>query len=274
MTILATPAEMQEALARGRVPSCYPWYDAHTMVRYLSSEGFMRKVKCGKTARPWTFVNPGDRLDPTQVWVGFEVESGYNDADTYVAAMRHLEDSSYRVCVDNEGTGAFMAEITFEPVNLSDLRTSAGPEEIIRMSRTMRPARHHYDAMVGTHLNMSTPAMRQRSVVDNYYTLTAAIGGVMDGLSPAAKFSITGRRRVYVGRPEYHARDEQRRIEFKWFNTTYMRTRWERYCEVTEAVARFVQDEEQHFDESYFRSGAGARFRNVINSLLPEHLRT
>jgi hypothetical protein len=96
----------------------------------------------------------------------------------------------------------------------------------------------------------------------------------MRELSSAAKFSITGRRRVYVGRPEYHRHEEQRRIEFKWFNTTYVRTRWERYCAVTEAVARFVQDEEHYFGENYSRPAAAFRFRNVVNSLLPEHLRT
>lgn len=294
MTILATAEEMQRSLGSGvlrnqvvvvsRRPFSNEYMTPRMYVEHFN-EDFMRKARCGKTIRPWTFVNPADHLDPSQVWVGFEVESGYRSMEDYNQAMRLLEDSDYRVCVDPEGTGEVPAEITFAPVNLSDLRRCAGPEHIISLAQLVSPARHRADAAVGTHLNLSTPAMRDDTFLSSaetrnyfYIGLCLVMGDVLMGMSGRARSRITGRARVYRTRPEYHAGfgSDPRRIEFKWFNTTYQARRWERYCEVTDAVAQFVLDEERHASlrNSVAVNETYERFRAVINSLLPENLRT
>lgn len=195
----------------------------------------LTQLRFGKHVRPWFFVDPSSVLPADQVWVGFEVETGYTNRAALTQAIGKLARCKQLVALDVEGSGSYPLEVTFFPVALGDMEVKSGPLRIINMVRGNPPAGHDpMVSMVGTHFNFSTPGMRQRH---NPTFSTSAVGQAIARLGDARRELLFGRRNVYGPVPYWHGTH----VECKWFNTTYDKKVWARYCRVIRAFVAEVQ---------------------------------
>lgn len=198
-----------------------------------------RTLRFSKNVRPWFFVSPASVLPADEVWVGFEVETGYDNAETLRSAVQTLGRCRQLVAIDVEGSGRCPVEITFFPVALSDMEKKGGPSRIISMAKKHTPAVHAPSACVGTHFNFSTPYMRstRRHPFSCY-----SVGGGINMLRDEERLLLFGRGRVYGPAPYVHAADDSIHVECKWFNTTYDPAVWARYCRVMRGfLARVIE---------------------------------
>jgi len=218
-------------------PTEADWEEGYALLQ----EALRSCIFIGKHIRPWDFVRPSEVNDPNQIWVGFEVETGFQTSNQRAAALEALQKTKrHTVCLDSEGEGAAV-EITFMPRNLSDLDKS-GPGYLLNMYE--KNPSWVYDkggAYVGTHLNFSTPSMR--GTVTRRISAGEALRGVGDaiahGLTADQRLAIFGRSSVYGPQPYTHPTPH---VECKWFRTTYQRPRWNAYKHVSK---RFVERVEE-----------------------------
>lgn len=129
--------------------------------------------RLGKGYRPWDLINVTAKLDKTQPWIGVEYETGYKTNAAYQSVVNYLWQNHPFTAIDREGCGAYPCEITFSPVNMNDFMTPdyAMDKLIGWMNENDAKKPGHAGSMVGTHVNVSTPAYRnaeatqQRTVV-------------------------------------------------------------------------------------------------------------
>lgn len=207
-------------------------------------------LKFGKSTRPWFFINPASVLPADQVWVGFEVETGYRSREDLTTALGKLARCKQLIALDVEGSGAQPLEVTFFPVALADIEKKGGPSRIIDMYTSVSPAIHRPDGLVGTHFNFSTPTMRSSGL---RFRLRD-VGTAIHRLTGNQRVLLFGRSRVYGPTPYWRGSH----VECKWFNTTYNKSVWKRYCRVIRAFVAEVQAVE---------AGAPQRWNAFFNTL-------
>jgi len=207
-------------------------------------------LKFGKSTRPWHFVSPASVLPADQVWVGFEVETGYHSREALTTALGKLARCKQLIALDVEGSGRQPIEVTFFPVALADMEKKGGPSRIINMSTSVPPATHDPDRLVGTHFNFSTPTMRSSGIQFD----VNGVGHAIQNLTGEQRELLFGRSRVYGPTPYWQGTH----VECKWFNTTYNKSMWKRYCRVMRAFIAEVQAVE---------AGAPQRWGAFFNTL-------
>lgn len=116
----------------------------------------------GKWIRPWDIVPPEKRLDKDKVWVGWEMETGFNSPNHFYNALKWFDNRVKGGCYDQEGSGSYCCEFTFYPTHLEDIQHKGGPNRLIkRLTKgDITPAVHDPDEHIGTHANISTPKSR------------------------------------------------------------------------------------------------------------------
>lgn len=156
-----------------------------------------------KDNRPWHIVDFSKRLDPTQPWVGFEFETGFDDKQEYQKFIRWLWKHKH-VAIDREGTGKYPVEVAFPPQELRDMLKNKHLllkcVEFVHRAK-MTPALNPTTFTrrdVGIHAGISTPKFRSATYmqkVDAVYALSAILGK----LSVAQKKEIYGRSALHWG---------------------------------------------------------------------------
>lgn len=223
----------------------------------------------GKQLRPWNVVPPASKLDASQVWAGFEMETGYSTTARRLAAIQWFDKTIKRGCYDREGSGQACVEFTFYPTELSKIDT-CDVTKLIKLAQTIPPAPHNSETYIGTHVNISTPASRQGRRI-NTHTIATAIGF----LSDTERRALFGRGRTYSGIVYSHPSH----YEFKVFNTTYNLNRWKAYCVTVRKLVEVIQYLEDSYNPAPTISSAyyyvpdrdaAVVIRDMLRSAIPE----
>lgn len=203
-----------------------------------------------KLTRPWSLVNMSDKLDPEQAWMGFEFETGWDNHRDYERAMAFLIDKLDHVAVDREGTGSYVAEITFPPENFNDYTDGKASiqkfydhlyETDNRMASSLG-----YAEYAGTHVNISTPAWRKN-------LMSCRSGSLLGRLNHSLQ-CVKDKRKVFGRTPYgygYSRGDTQGNswIEFKLFLSKPTREEFEHYVSVSQRLAVCIERMAQERDE-------------------------
>ena len=253
-----------------------------------------------KGTRPWDLqdIRP---LDPKQVWVGLEYETGFASREQRDAAFDFAWAAFDGLTIDGEGVGAYIGEFTFSPNTLSDFIAGQTDMDNFMRWRERVNSRHPSGASTsgsGIHLNVSTPMLRQ---LDQDHTqagqqfLTAVLGTTAATISNSLRTQSTRQCHNLFGRqhPYGFAFNVGKHIEFKLFRTVDKLTDWQAYkpvmlklVRVVEAVSEYTKEEfsvtpaSEHFEYvrrnyglpsalgQYYATGITLKFHEVITAYM------
>lgn len=205
-----------------------------------------------KHDRPWVLVDLTRALDPTQPWIGFEFETGFDDKDQYTKFINFLWNQDH-TAIDREGTGKYPVEVAFAPQNLSDVLAgkSTLQQTIEFVEREgMKPARNPTTFTkrdVGIHAGLSTP--KQRALGDGALRelcvkLSRALGEHCEYGDNENKYEPTKEQKeLLYGRSELYwgsANARHKYIELKMFRAIPETERIKGYIQVVARVAKLV----------------------------------
>lgn len=254
-----TPQELVEASHLGKIIHYYD--DAHAMYPLLRRTGgpvtleraraIIRSVKettlktrQGKINRPFELVPLQSRLDPDQPWIGWEIECGWANQESYHEVVEYIWNYHRHVTIDTEGHGNYPSEITFPPQNADKmfsgkaqvhrfLKWVARREDVIPSYWTTRQA-------IGTHLNISTPKYRELCARTLYNSdIAPRISSLLRELTDDQKQQLFGRRNPY-GYAYSNGQGANSWIEFKLFHSTLNPAQFAGYCRVAERMTKLV----------------------------------
>lgn len=219
----------------------------------------IRAHSMGKGARPWELVPVTKNLDPDDVWIGVEWETGFPSLETYRQVLDYTWATYHFVTVDAEGVGPFFGEYTFAPTNGADFFGGTSPFDGVRQymreqgiavpttfkdiqfpdldsefMRSLRGTYRHSNYLVsnwdwaggqdmrkgsGIHVNISTPTQRRSSI--RIEKICTAMNKYLSQLSSAQARELFGREPY--GFAFARSSEEGGRLtwlEFKLFQTT------------------------------------------------------
>lgn len=219
----------------------FPYYDlrraCYTEVRNYISKGMF----IGKSLRPWNIIPTNTVLPEDEVWVGFEVETGYPTLTGFKSAIKWVDKNTDRSCYDREGSGRFPVEFTFYPTTLDKMEWDSGPASLIRYGKKNPPSGHSPLRMIGTHANISTPKYRSSANSSIAYdSLSSKMSRAMIGINRKERGILFGREGQYRCEPVCF----DTHMEYKWFNTTYDIRVWQGYCLVIKSVIKMMEEYE------------------------------
>lgn len=198
-----------------------------------------------KSNRPWYIADISAQLDPEQTWIGVEFETGFNGISNYRRAMNYIWNHLRYVAIDREGCGEYATEITFPPQNLSKYEEGKSNIHKLyswlgRQERNGGLADMTNQTMVGTHINISTPAFR--ALAEN--TLTPST--ICAIINRSLHSTTADERRQLFGRNPYgfgylRSSGSDRWIEFKLFKSTASVAEFNGYIEVAKKIAEAME---------------------------------
>lgn len=194
----------------------------------------------GKYGRPWD-LDPKfiERLDPDQVWWGFEFETGYRTKEDQIEVLSHTWDTWDGVAFDSEGEGYWATEITFPPQEMAKYEDgTADAMQFMKYLTDNKDKTYCSGAVfVGTHFNLRIPGIG----VDDCGRLARGLSRSLRtmGYEDSDRFEeMFGRRDMYGffgGRGEEHPY-----LEGKLFRTTYDWEQFQQYIEVCKLLTRMA----------------------------------
>jgi hypothetical protein len=226
---------------------------------YLVNTGYLPY----KSLRPWELNSElYSALDQNAPWWGWEFETGYQTKVGCATVVGHVWDTWDHVCFDGEGEGRFISEITFAPVETSKFADRSAPAyqfmQYLSDNRELT-LRTNYDA-VGTHLNFSTPAIRNDKGPHLMAFVAASINNTIHSLSRDStnpRKRLFGREHIYGGcfdrgDNEYYVtnnRSGMKWIECKLFRTTYTIEEYDQYVRTAAGIMKCVDALEKMWAE-------------------------
>lgn len=223
-----------------RIPVSFTMEDVEKFldgVHGLIAEG---RFLTWKAMRPWDIVNLNENLDATKVWIGWEIETGWSTTDARKSAIADLLSSYNHVALDDEGP-CHGAEMTWAPANEGKYEGEHPLLYVADLAAKYEVYRHDIDSCTGTHVNISTPTIRD---MERSYTAEAvnALNHGLHSLSNDQREELFGRPVLYGG---FFCREGY--VEGKLFNTTYDKEEAKVYISVAsrlsdllESLAKFV----------------------------------
>lgn len=209
-------ATAEEIVASGRIYGVYTLSQAHEYLQ-RTLDAALDNNQGNKDDRPWHIVDFSKRLDPTQPWIGFEFETGFDDKQEYQKFIRWLWEQRY-VAIDREGTGNYPVEVAFPPQELQDVLKNGHLllkcVEFIHHSK-LTPALNPTTFTrrdVGIHAGISTPKFRS-ATYGQKADAVCALSAILNNLSVEQKKELYGRSALYWGTA--HLRESY--VELKMF---------------------------------------------------------
>ena len=193
-----------------------------------------------KAMRPWDIVNLNESLDATKVWIGWEIETGWRTLDARKSAISDLLSSYNHVALDDEGP-CHGAEMTWSPANEGKYEGEHPLLYVAGLADKYEVYRHDPEDCTGTHVNISTPTIRD---MGREYVAEAvnAMNHGLHSLDDNQREELFGRPVLYGG---FFGREGY--VEGKLFNTTYDKEEAKVYISVAsrlsdllESLAKFV----------------------------------
>lgn len=223
-----------------RIPDSFTMEDVEKFldgVHGLIADGYFL---AWKAMRPWDIVNLNETLDATKVWIGWEIETGWNTLDARKSAVSDLLSSYNHVALDEEGP-CYGAEMTWAPANEGKFEGEHPLLYVSDLADKYEVYRHDPEDCTGTHVNISTPTIRD---IKRDYVAEAvnAMNHGLHSLDHNQREALFGRPVLYGG---FFVRDGY--VEGKLFNTTYDKEEAKVYISVAsrlsdllESLAKFV----------------------------------
>lgn len=195
-----------------------------------------------KCFRPWEVVDLYSDLDQDKVWIGWEVETSWASSFDRAGAMRTLLTNYNHVCVDPEG-GYHGLEMTWAPKEI-DFYDEENKHPLLFAAGLGYQREEHspYD-MVGTHINISTPSVREASQIV-YESVCSALNNSLSTLTDSEREKFFGREDLYGGffiRGNGYSEGSTKWYEGKLFNSTYDADIAEGYIEVGNRLANLAE---------------------------------
>lgn len=186
-----------------------------------------------KDNRPWEIVDFTKKLDPTETWIGFELETGFDNKKEYHQFIRWLWDQEY-VAIDREGTGKYPVEVAFPPQTLSDVEKNghllARCVDFIHetgLTPALNPTTFTCRD-VGVHAGISTARWRSASYEAQYIS-TGKLAGILYQLTDEQMDELYGRHELHWDTA--HKREGY--VELKMFRAIPESERINGYIDVT-----------------------------------------
>lgn len=231
-----TPPSWYNAVDRESALQCF-----EQIKDYIVRHGYLN----GKLLRPW-FLDAGltDNLDRSQVWWGWEFETGYISSNARAQAISHCWDNYDGVVFDAEGEGNAAVEITFTPEEEGKFRDGTG--QAMRFMQWVSDNRsitqRGSNSGVGTHLNMSHPGMTPDNVNMVANGMNRTVGALEqeeDGIGNI-RHALFGRSNLYGG---FYPQNMGGKVwtEGKLFRTTYSMTEFQRYLRTGHGLSRCLE---------------------------------
>lgn len=180
-----------------------------------------------KALRPWVVCDVTAELPKDQPWIGWEIETGWNSQEERRRVIDLFNARYNYSCTDDEGWGPHQVELTFSPQTPDFYSKRDNPLHplLFVANHKARANEHEPRAMVGTHVNFSTPAFRTAPYRVQQW-VEGAINNSLVTLSYAEKEELFGRGSLYAGCFLRGDNDEEsvegvRWLEGKLFNSTY-----------------------------------------------------
>lgn len=218
----------------------------------------IRSHSMRKGARPWELVPVTKKLDPNDVWIGVEWETGFPSLETYQQVLDYTWATYHFVTVDAEGVGPFYGEYTFAPINGAAFFGGTSPFDGVRQymreqgiaiptthediqfpdldsefMRSMQGTYRHNNYLQdnwnwtgdlrkgwGIHINISTPIQRGSSMRSE--KICTAMNKYLSQLSVAQARELFGREPYgfAFSRRSEEGGNRLTWLEFKLFQTT------------------------------------------------------
>ena len=257
---ICTPERLLRVAAGARGNLAYlPFYE-HTAVRSFMYAAANSTVSLADAERAvegireilssrYYYTNKGGRLwnldptyfadlDQTQPWIGWEFELGYRSRDALREAILYAYDNFEGATFDCEGDGTSAVEITFPPQELSRLSDGTLNSDMFMQWNCANHPRIGYNSgqsYVGTHLNVSTPAMRSAG---SHYSMNRVSTFLVNTLR--FLMYVNGRRLELLGRETLYGLcfDQGTYMELKWFRSPTTQARWDTYKRVAAAIVK------------------------------------
>lgn len=184
-----------------------------------------------KGIRPYVY-DSFDHLDRSEVWWGFEFETGYGtkaERDQAIEFAWNVANDG--VTFDGEGEGNYRSEITFSPAEQSKFVDGTAPAtQFMRYIAANQLGQNNGGTYIGTHFNLSVPR------VDSHSVISRVLNNSMHHLPTASvRQRLFGRSQIYAG-----CINHDQWIECKIFRTTYNAETWERYVRVCQAMSKIA----------------------------------
>lgn len=189
-----------------------------------------------KGTRPWEIINVTKRLDPTQVWIGYEFETGFDDKNQYDKAVNWLWNNAENFVIDREGVGEYPCEFTFSPVNLDQFMSKdyVIDKFLVKLNEIGETERilDEWGAQVGMHVNMSGPNIRNCTDLQALANLLSCSIGALSHEQARTLFGRQPYGYIYE-----RSANGQVWLEGKLFNSTHDINKWNEYKAVSNNLA-------------------------------------
>lgn len=195
------------------------------------------KFPAWKALRPWGIVDMSAKLDENKPWIGWEIETGWNNPASRNRVMAKFLNENHHVAVDSEGP-EYGAELTWAPANNGEYEGKHPLLFVCDVAAEEGENRYEHESFehVGTHVNVSTPSSRKLN--------PEQMGAVANALNLALvdEFSFDDFEEVF-GRGEMYGGffNQGKWIEGKLFNTTYDAGEAKGYMLVAKRLADAVE---------------------------------
>lgn len=195
------------------------------------------KFPAWKTLRPWGIVDMSAKLDENKPWIGWEIETGWNNSAARNRVMAKFLNENHHVAVDNEGP-EYGAELTWAPANNGEYEGKHPLLFVCDVAAGEGENRYEHEAFehVGTHVNVSTPSSRKLNDVQMDSVANALNLALVDEFSFDDFENVFGRGEMYGG-----FFDQRKWIEGKLFNTTYDADEAKGYMLVAKRLAGAIE---------------------------------
>ena len=214
----------------------------------LKAQGQIRDMlvvvqrQMGKANRPWDLSRRVfEKLNRKEPWWGWEFETGWKSVEARGKALAYTYDTFDGVMYDSEGEGAAPVEITFCPQEQS--KFLSGKSDAHKFVKWMEdhPELTYLgdDNNVGTHLNMSHPAITE------YPQATDLARFLNRTLWQTVK--VNGQRKEMFGRESIYAGFFPQNaggnvwVEFKGYRTAYTLAEFNNFCKSAAGLQKCVE---------------------------------
>lgn len=191
-----------------------------------------------KVNRPYVLTDVTANLDPNQSWIAWEYETGFASEAEYNAVVNYMFRYQPYTTIDREGHGTYAAELTFSPTNADVAAAETSPifrlYEFFKRHR-IRGSRWSPNSVIGTHVNISTPAYRNDAYAVHHSSAVQMLNVALANMAAQHKTELFGR--TPYGYAFAQSGGGKRWVEFKLFNSTFDVEVFKRYNKVALKLA-------------------------------------
>lgn len=194
-----------------------------------------------KAFRPWKMVDIYKDLPADKAWIGWEIETGWENPGDRSSVINEMFSAYNHVCTDNEGP-AYGVELTWCPKAVGYWEEEGLTHPLLFVANVAQGLyyyEHEPGDHVGTHANISTPTSRTLTGPARNFVVSV-LNESISSLTFDEREEFFGRGDLYAGFFPRSARDTWW-IEGKLFNSTYHHDVAQKYIRVGDRLAAVME---------------------------------